>query len=243
MNQARITESWRRVSSRSRVRALSFGAAIAAASALVADPMTAAPAVGRVEGVVRLVAPTDPPIVSGAYPSRRVSRPAARASEISNVIVFIKDAPRTLGLAATRARMMQQDEAFVPHVVAITRGSTVEFPNADPYFHNVFSLSRGAAFDLGRYPRGQSRSYPFNHAGLVKVYCHLHSHMTAAIMVFDHQHFTVPEADGSFALGDVPAGEWRLSAWHERIGESQKTILVQAGRTVRVEFALPVESE
>jgi plastocyanin len=123
------------------VRALSFGAAIAAASALVADPMTAEPAVGRVEGVVRLVAPTDPPIVSGAYPSRRVSRPAPRASEISNVIVFIKDAPRALALAATRARMMQQDEAFVPHVVAITRGSTVEFPNADPYFHNVFSMS------------------------------------------------------------------------------------------------------
>jgi plastocyanin len=157
--------------------------------------------------------------------------------------VFIKDAPRATSLPVTRARMMQQDEAFVPGVVAITRGSTVDFPNADPYFHNVFSLSRGGAFDLGRYPRGQRRSYAFNRAGLIKVYCHLHSHMAAAIMVFDHQHFTVPETNGSFVLADVPAGEWRLSAWHERIGESQKAIQVQPGRTVRVEFALPVESQ
>ena len=243
MNEARITKPLTGVSSRSGVRALTFSVAIVAAAALAGGPMTAATPVGRVEGVVRLIAPTDPPIVSGAYPSRRVNRPAPRASEIANVVVFIKDAPRSPSVPATRARMTQRDEAFVPSVLAITRGSTVEFPNADPYFHNVFSLSRGAAFDLGRYPRGQSRTYLFNRAGLIKVYCHLHSHMAAAIMVFDHQHFTVPEADGSFALGDVPAGEWRLSAWHGRIGESQKTIQVQPGRTVRVEFALPVESE
>ena len=116
--------------------------------------------------------------------------------------------------------MTQQDEAFVPSVVAITLGSTVEFPNADPYFHNVFSLSWGAAFDLGRYPRGQSRHVSVQPRRLDQGVCHLHSHMAAAIMVFDHQHFTVPEADGSFALGDVPAGEWRLSAWHGRIGET-----------------------
>ena len=78
----------------------------------------------------------------------------------------------------------------MPRLVAITRGSTVEFPNADPYFHNVFSLSRGATFDLGRYPRGESRSRAFTKPGLVKVYCHLHSQMSASIMVFDHSHFT-----------------------------------------------------
>jgi len=242
MDQARITKPLAGVSSRP-VRAVVFGAAIVAVALIARVPMTAATPVGRVEGVVRLVAPTDPPIVSGAYPSRRVSRPAPRSSEISNVVVFIKDAPRATSLPVTRARMMQQDEAFVPGVVAITRGSTVDFPNADPYFHNVFSLSRGGAFDLGRYPRGQSRSYAFNRSGLIKVYCHLHSHMAAAIMVFDHQHFTVPETNGSFVLADVPTGEWRLSAWHERIGESQKAIQVQPGRTVRVEFALPVESQ
>ncbi len=143
-----------------------------------------------------------------------------------------------------RAQMRQENEGFVPRLVAITRGSTVEFPNADPFFHNVFSLSRGATFDLGRFPRGESRARAFTRPGLVKVYCHLHSQMSASIMVFDHPHFTIPEGeDGRFAFADVPAGEYRLSAWHERIGESSKAIVVEAGRTVRIEFALPVRTE
>jgi plastocyanin len=200
------------------------------------------PTTGRIEGVVRLVAPAGSPIPSGAYPTRRVSKPAQHEGEIHNVVVFVRDVPRVAGLTPTRAQIIQRDEAFFPRVVAITRGSTVEFPNSDPFFHNVFSLSRGAAFDLGRFPRGESRSRTFTQPGLVKVYCHFHSHMNASIMVFDHPFFAVPTADGSFALADVPAGPIRLSAWHERIGESAKDIVVEAGRTLRIEFALPVET-
>jgi plastocyanin len=199
---------------------------------------------GRIEGSVTLVAPPNAPIPSGAYPVRRVSPPHHRASEIANVVVFVKDGPRAAALSTMRAQMRQANEGFVPRLVAITRGSTVEFPNADPFFHNVFSLSRGATFDLGRFPRGESRSRAFSRPGLVKVYCHLHSQMSASIMVFDHPHFTIPEGeDGRFALADVPPGEYRLSAWHERIGESSKAIVVEANRTVRIEFALPVRTE
>jgi plastocyanin len=208
------------------------------------NPGLAAPATGKIEGTVRLIAPEGSPIASGAYPSRRVSRPPVRQSEISNVVVFVKDAPRDGALPAMRAQMRQQDEGFLPRLLAITRGSTVEFPNGDPFFHNVFSLSRGATFDLGRFPRGESRSRAFTHPGLVKVYCHLHSQMTASIMVFDHSHFTIPSVNGGhFSLADVPAGEYRLSAWHERIGESSKSIVVSAGRTATIEFALPVETQ
>jgi hypothetical protein len=111
--------------------------------------IAAASTVGRVEGFVRLISPANAvPIASGAYPTRRVSRPAPKSSEINNVVVFIKDAPRTGALTTMRAQMMQQDESFVPRLVAITRGSSVEFPNADPFFHNVFSLSRGATLIL-----------------------------------------------------------------------------------------------
>lgn len=216
-------------------------------TASVATPSgeSALPALGRIEGVVRLVAPlgTATPIASGAYPTRRVSRPAASPAEITNVVVFVKDGPRAGALALVRAQMVQQEESFLPRLVAIPRGSTVEFPNSDPFFHNVFSLSRGATFDLGRFPRGASRARVFTQPGLVKVYCHLHSHMSASIMVFDHPHFAVPHVDGSFVLADVPAGPYRLSAWHERIGESSKNILVEAGRTVSIEFALPVDSQ
>jgi hypothetical protein len=125
-------------------------------------------------------------------------------------------------------------------VVAITTGSTVEFPNFDPYFHNVFSLSRAASFDLGRFPRGDSRTRKFTTSGLVKVYCQIHSHMSASILVFDHDYFQIPGANGSFALDEVPAGSYQISAWHERIGESIRQVRVEPGQRVRVEFSLPV---
>jgi hypothetical protein len=143
----------------------------------------------------------------------------------------------------THATIVQRDEAFVPRVVAVTRGSTIDFPNSDPFFHNVFSLSKGATFDLGRYPKGESKSRSFPNTGLVKVFCHIHSHMTAAIMVFDHPFFRIPAADGTFALEGVPAGSYQISAWHERIGESSNTIKVEAGRTARIEFELPMEAD
>jgi len=75
----------------------------------------------------------------------------------------------------------------------------------------------------------------------VKVYCHIHSHMTASIMVFDHSYFRIPAADGTFTLDDVPAGTYQVSAWHERIGESVSTIRVESGRTAQVQFALPMD--
>lgn len=196
---------------------------------------------GTIEGLVRLTVVASASIHSGAYPSRRVTKPAPKAGEMANVIVFVKDPPHQVELQTTRARMLQQDEAFVPRVLAVTRGSSVEFPNTDPYFHNVFSLSSSASFDLGRYPSGDSRARAFSKSGLVKVYCHLHSHMSGTIMVFDHPYFRKPEMDGTFAIGDLPAGTYRISAWHERIGESVRTVSVEAGRAARVEFDLPVE--
>ena len=198
---------------------------------------------GRIEGQVRLVLPPATAVPSGVYPTRRVSKPPPKVSEISNVIVFLKDAPHRGDPAPMTATITQKDEAFVPRVVAITRGSSVEFPNSDPFFHNVFSLSRGANFDLGRYPRGESPSRRFPNAGLVKVYCHIHSHMTASIMVFDHPFFRIPSAAGNFTLENVPPGSYEVVAWHERIGENLSPVTVEAGRVARVEFALPMPSK
>ena len=211
------------------------------AAATTARPAASPAATGRVEGIVRLTSPAHRSVQSGVYPSRRVTAPIAHAGpEMANVVVFIKNAPVRDGLPVARATITQKDEAFEPRVVAITAGSTVEFPNFDPYFHNVFSLSRAASFDLGRYPRGDSRSRTFTSSGLVKVYCQIHSHMSASIMVFDHDYFRIPEPDGSFALDAVPPGTYRISAWHERIGESVREIHVTPGGQARVEFSLPV---
>jgi plastocyanin len=223
------------VPTRRAVAALTVFAAVA-----VASP-SAAPSVGRIEGVVRLTAASLRPVQSGVYPSRRVSAPVVHASpEMNNVVVFIKNAPARERVPVIRATISQKDESFVPRVVAITTGSTVEFPNFDPYFHNVFSLSRVASFDLGRFPRGDSRTRKFTRTGLVKVYCQIHSHMSASILVFDHDYYQIPNADGSFALDDVPAGSYQISAWHERIGESSRQIRLEAGQRTRVEFSLPV---
>ncbi len=196
---------------------------------------------GRIEGRVAITVPVPTALPSGAYGSRRVERAAPRpGSELSNVIVFIHDGPRASPLPVIRARILQENENFVPRVVAITRGSTVDFPNGDPFFHDVFSLSRSGTFDLGSYPRGQTRSHQFRQAGLVKVYCHIHSHMSATIMVFDHNFFVIPKADGSFAIDDVPPGTYQVSAWHERIGESSQQVKIEAGRASVIQFALPI---
>ena len=92
--------------------------------------------------------------------------------------------------------MDQRDQTFVPHVLAITVGTTVEFPNSDLTFHNVFSLSKTKSFDLGRYSRGKSKSVRFDRPGVVQVFCDIHSHMSAFILVFAHRYFAVTDRAG-----------------------------------------------
>ena len=192
---------------------------------------TAAPGVGRIEGAVRLTIPTRAALASGGYAPRTVTRPAPHPGTVSDVVVFIRDLPGAKNLPVTHTRMIQQDESFEPRVIAITRGSTV-----------VFSLSSGAAFDLGRYKRGDTRSRVFTRPGLVKVYCHVHSQMSASILVLDNTYFTRPQADGTFDMSDVPPGSYRLSAWQERLGETLVSIHVQPGQTTQVEINLPLGS-
>jgi plastocyanin len=198
---------------------------------------------GRIEGRVVVSIPVAPPPPSAAYGPRRLEKRAAEGSEVSNVVVYLKDPPKPATLPLMRATILQQNEAFVPRVVAVTRGSTVDFPNGDPFFHDVFSLSLSGTFDLGSYAKGKTKSQTFKRAGLIKVYCHIHSHMTASIMVLDHPYFAVPKADGSFVIDDVPAGAYTISAWHERIGESQQPVRVDGGRASNIQFALPIGSK
>jgi plastocyanin len=214
---------------------------VAGALAVVHIPdVRAARGYGRVTGVVHLVALAGTPLRSGAYPARRINPKTPDAAEIANVVVFVKDAPANQELTTTHATISQRDESFVPRVIAITRGSTVEFPNFDPYFHNVFSLSRALSFDLGRFRKGEKRERVFPRTGVVKVYCHIHSEMAATIMIFDHRLYATPVSNGSFTIDAVPPGTYQLSAWHERIGETTKPIKVVAGEDASVEFSLPV---
>lgn len=205
------------------------------------------PAPGRITGSVRLAGASSRRLATpGAYPGRRVSPVSEReASELQNVVVFVRLPAGMVAppLTAARAVVRQTDEEFVPHVVAVTRGSSVEFPNDDLVFHNVFSLSKASTFDLGRYPKGATRSVTFTRPGIVKVYCHLHSHMSALVRVFDHPHFTVVGADGTFTLAGLPPGTYEVAAWHERVGEARTSVVVSAGGDSPVTFSLPLKDQ
>jgi plastocyanin len=206
------------------------------------SPAGQAGEMGRVVGRVKLTARIPgKPLASAAYPRRTIGdhNPPA-LPEIRNVVVYIKDAAHRGALPASRTELRQEHETFIPHTLAITRGSTVDFPNGDPFFHNVFSLSRAASFNLGRYQPGQTRGREFVKSGIVKVYCDIHSHMSATIFVFDHPYFTIPELDGSFALPALPAGDYTIVGWHERVGERAERVRVEAGQPTSIELIVPV---
>src|SRR5262249_22602156 len=117
-------------------------------------------------------------------------------------VVYLEAAPRGAfeQNEGGHAQMDQRNETFVPHLLAITTGTTVDFPNSDRFYHNVFSLSRTKAFDLGRYAAGRSRSIPFDRPGIVRVFCDIHSHMNAFILVFGHPFFTVTDSEGRYRM-------------------------------------------
>jgi plastocyanin len=155
------------------------------------------------------------------------------------VIVYVRDA-RPQNVTPIRAVIRQQDETFTPRVVAVTLGSEVEFPNDDPIYHNVFSLSRAKNFNLGRYPRGETRRVRFDKPGVVKVFCEIHSHMSATVMVFDHPWFAAPDEAGRFQLPPVPPGDHQITAWHERLGDTTVNVRLESGRSLETDFTLPV---
>jgi plastocyanin len=195
---------------------------------------------GRVVGAVKLTLATGARSTATAYERRSVAPRAKALPEMRSVVIFFTDIPASTDVAAIKTSISQKDEQFAPHLVAVTAGSTVAFPNEDPFFHNVFSLSRGATFDLGRYPSGATRSKVFTQPGIVKVFCHIHSHMSAVVRVFDHPWFTIPAEAGTFAIERVPPGEHQLVAWHERIGEQREKVTIRAGHSAEINFTLPV---
>ncbi len=218
-------------------------AAIAAATLLCGPRVHSEPAApGQISGHVTLTSRMrGVPIGTNAYAPRSVVvQGAPAAPEIRSVVLYLKGVSHQGPLQPMRTQIRQEHESFSPRVVAITRGSTVDFPNLDPYFHNVFSLSGAATFDLGRYPDGQSRSRQFTKAGLVKVYCHIHSQMSATIVVLDHPYFALADQEGRFTIPNVPPGDYTLVGWHERVGEQTSRITVSSGETATAEVSLPL---
>jgi len=179
--------------------------------------------------------------IGGSHPGKTTGEPAG---EFGNVVVYLESAPALQGRsrpASGTPAMRQDGQAFVPHVLPVMKGSIVAFPNTDPVFHNVFSLSRVASFDLGRYPRGEAKSVRFDTPGIVKVFCHIHSDMSAVVLVLDNPFFSTPDGAGDFRIDGIPAGEYRAVAWHERAKPVALSVRIAPGAATPAEFAIPLE--
>ena len=138
--------------------------------------------------------------------------------DLSDAVLYL-EAPATVATAGrpSTVEIAITDKTYAPHVVVVPVGSTVRFPNHDPFNHNVFSVNEPNSFDLGLYGRGDAKSHTFDHPGLVRVYCNVHPRMVAYVLVMENRYYVQPGNDGSFTIDNVPAGRYRLHVWHERI--------------------------
>jgi plastocyanin len=174
-----------------------------------------------------------------APPSASPGQPEP-ATEFERLVVILeggKSAPKPPETVV----IVQRNMRFEPDLVIIPVGSTIQFPNSDPIFHNIFSLSKTQPFDLGFYPQGQSRTVKFNRSGIVQVYCHIHANMSAAIVVTSSPWYGKPAADGSFSWSDVPAGHYRLIAWHKIAGLFKTEVDVPENGKLETAIRIPID--
>jgi plastocyanin len=155
-------------------------------------------------------------------------------------VVYLESAPRGAfdQPEPAHAAMDQRNESFVPHVLAITVGTIVDFPNSDRIYHNVFSLSKTKSFDLGRYAAGHSKPVRFDRPGIVRVFCDIHSHMNAFILVFNHPFFSMTDAEGRYRIDSVPPGTYNVIAWNEGTSSEARPVTVAGGGIAELDFSL-----
>ncbi len=203
----------------------------------------------RESGTAAPAAPSPPPSFSGVESpaAAAAENNAAKAAEVALAVATVTGTVEVKGGSTgdiyvyvenvkappVRGRtfeIRQKGKEFVPAVAALQRGTTVNFPNADPIFHNVFSPSPTQPFDLGTYRAGDpSRSVRFLNPGVVEIYCNMHGRMRASVLVVPNAVFTKAAADGTFRLPNVPVGTRRLVAWSQDARPSLQTVAVAAG--------------
>lgn len=173
------------------------------------------------------------------------SAPSGIETEFDRTVVLLEGGPNTVKSPIT-VTVNQTGSRFDPEMLVIPVGSTVQFPNLDPIFHNVFSLSGAKSFDLGYYPQGKSKAVKFERPGMVQVYCHIHSNMYANIVVTDSLWFDKPTFDkglqeGLVHFSQVPAGHYKAVAWHKVAGYYHAEIDVPQNGTATVTLHVPLQ--
>src|ERR1700689_675298 len=167
------------------------------------------------------------------------------AYERSRVVVYLEGAgPATSDATApaeTTEQVEQLDRRFVPDLVVVPVGSSVSFPNMDPIFHNIYSLSKPKSFDLGSYDKGETRKVTFPKPGIVDIYCPLHPNMEAVVVITPNRWYARPDRNGEYKIPDVPPGQYTLVAWHKAAGFFRKTVTIENGRDATADFLIPLE--
>lgn len=163
--------------------------------------------------------------------------------ERSRVVIYLEGPALSSSIATKPAAvtMEQVNRRFSPDLLVIPTGTTVSFPNMDPIFHNIFSLSKPKSFDLGNYDKGESRSVTFAKPGLVYVYCHLHPNMEATIFVVPNRWYIRSDPSGQYRIPDVPPGQYTVVAWHKAAGFFRKPVVIEPGHNSVVDFFIPID--
>ena len=187
---------------------------------------------------------------SGPYASRKYKFvPRVNYQAMRDFVVYIEGhagstiQPSTNVLQVTTRKIAQQGATFSPHVLPIVVGTTVEWPNYDDIYHNVFSMSDAKQFDLGLYkgdPPG--KRVTFDKPGRVDVFCSIHENMHCIILVLENPYFAVTDEDGNFKIRGVPPGTYKLKAWHERLPAVERDITVPTNGEEKVDFVLGIKN-
>ena len=161
--------------------------------------------------------------------------------DLRAAVVYLESAPARAfeERRPIRASMDQRNETFYPHVLAVTSGTLVDFPNNDSTYHNVFSLSKTKRFDLGRYAKGKSETVRFDQPGIVRVFCDIHSHMSAWVLVFSHPYYATTDVEGRYRIDSIPPGPYTVSAWYEGSARETRAVTIPAqGGSVDLDFVV-----
>ena len=161
----------------------------------------------------------------------------SNAQDASNVVVWFTPLDRTepaapvSGSPQNPPQLVQRNKTFEPHVLIVPVGTVVEFPNKDPFFHNIFSLYDGRRFDLGLYEAGTKRSVRFDRPGISFLFCNIHAEMSAVVVAVDTPYFGLSDRNGNITVRDVPDGQYQINIWYER---SSPEHLKELTRVIRV---------